>query len=253
MKKIISKLKFFKKKTTPWFRRDYKKFVSLSKDDNIFIINDDFPCIKDKYLSSGELGAGGHYFWQDIYVAHEIFINNPIKHVDIGSRIDGFIAHLSVFREIEVFDIRLQNNKMKNVTFKQADLMKIDALFYEYCDSISCLHTLEHFGLGRYGDEIDPIGHLKGFKSITSILKPNGYFYFSVPLGPNKIEFNAHRIFSLQYLLDWIQLDYIIEKFSYIDDQNQLFNDIEITSKLISNNCGCVHGCAIFTLKKNSI
>jgi hypothetical protein len=31
-----------------------------------------------------------------------------------------------------------------------------------YCDSLSCLHALEHFGLGRYGDPIDPRGHEKG-------------------------------------------------------------------------------------------
>jgi len=177
--------------------------------------------------------------------------NNPLKHVDIGSRIDGFIAHLSVFKEVEVFDIRPQSNKIKNVSFKQADIMNIDLDKINYCDSISCLHTIEHLGLGRYGDQIDPNGHMLGFKSITKILRKGGLFYFSVPMGiPNRIEFNAHRVFCLDYLKNWIEKDFIIEKFAYIDDDNNIFEDVNLNRFNINNSCNCFHGCGIFTLKK---
>jgi len=60
--------------------------------------------LDDRFDQSGT--ASGHYFHQDLLVASRIFINNPEKHVDIGSRIDGFVAHVASFREIEVFDIR---------------------------------------------------------------------------------------------------------------------------------------------------
>ena len=216
-----------------------------------FIIADNYPCVKDKFMMSGEIGSGGHYFFQDLYVAREIFKNKPLKHIDIGSRIDGFIAHLSVFREVEVFDIRPQKSKIKNVEFVQADLMSVDSGFKDYCDSISCLHSIEHFGLGRYGDQIDPEGHLKGFKSITEILSSNGIFYFSVPMGsPNRVEFNAHRIFSLSYLVKWIEEKYVIEKFTYINDMNQLIEDVKLDNQLIKDSCGCTHGCGIFILRK---
>ncbi len=149
-----------------------------------------------------------------------------------------------------MFDIGSLNISDKNIIFTQADLTKVDEKFMEYTDSISCLHTLEHFGLGRYGDEIDPEGHLKGFEVITYILKPSGKFYFSVPIGKNKIEFNAHRVFSLSYLLLWVTKRYEIVKFSYIDDNNIIHENIPLNDNLIKSNCGCYHGCALFVLQK---
>ena len=95
-----------------------------------------------------------------------------------------------------------------------------------YCDSISCLHALEHFGLGRYGDKIDPDGHLKGFRNITKMLKTNGVFYFSVPMGRQRIEFNAHRVFGMSYLLNWVSVDYDIISFSYIENKGVLHRDV---------------------------
>jgi hypothetical protein len=61
--------------------------------------------------------------------------------------VDGFVAHVSIYREIEVFDIRPLDNKVDGIIFRQADLMKLDEKYIDYCDSISCLHAIEHFGL----------------------------------------------------------------------------------------------------------
>lgn len=79
--------------------------------------------------------------------------------------------------------------------------MKPDISLTNYTDSISCLHALEHFGLGRYGDPLNPSGHLNGIESIYIVLKEGRRFYFSSPIGPQRIEFNAHRVFSISYLL----------------------------------------------------
>ena len=76
----------------------------------------------------------------------------------------------------------------------------------ESTDSLSCLHALEHFGLGRYGDPVDYDGYLKGFDNLYRILKPGGRLYFSVPMGPQRIEFDAHRVFSMAYLLLYLYL-----------------------------------------------
>lgn len=46
--------------------------------------------------------------------------------------------------------------KTPSAKFKQADLVRPVEGMAGYCDSLSCLHALEHFGLGRYGDPIDP-------------------------------------------------------------------------------------------------
>jgi SAM-dependent methyltransferase len=132
----------------------------------------------------------------------------------------------------------------------QADLMDESSNYDNYCDSISCLHAIEHFGLGRYNDPIDADGHLKGLNSIHKILKPGGTFYFSTPIGPQRIEFNAHRVFSLAYLLGKFEKDYELIHFSYVDDAGDLYENQALTPQNIQANFNCHYGCGIFELRK---
>ena len=77
-----------------------------------------YPCLGDRFSDSGS--AKGHYFHQDLLVASRIHLNNPSVHVDVGSRIDGFIAHVASFRPIEVLDIRPLSSEIPNVKFEHA-------------------------------------------------------------------------------------------------------------------------------------
>lgn len=208
-----------------------------------------YPCLGDRFLNSGS--AIGHYFHQDLLIARRIYHNKPIMHVDIGSRVDGFVAHVASFRFINVIDIRKLPNDIPNVKFLQSDLMKpIKEELIEYCDSLSCLHALEHFGLGRYGDPINYDGYLCGLKNLYSILKKNGKLYLSVPIGPLRIEFDAHRVFSVKYLMALFIDKYHIDSFSYVDDEGLLHEDVSITKENIANNFGCNYGCGIFEMTK---
>lgn len=136
----------------------------------------------------------------------------PDKHVDVGSRIDGFVAHVASFREIEVFDVRPISNQIPGVIFKQADFMKSSAAADSgtgngYCDSLSCLHALEHFGLGRYGDPVDVNGYEKGIANLAKLLKPQGKFYLSTPIGRQRVEFNANWVFNPRTIIRAAQLN----------------------------------------------
>lgn len=165
------------------FRRGYSGKLAL------------MPCLHDRYEEGGTTKSD--YFWQDLLVARWIFEAQPQKHVDVGSRVDGFVAHVASFREIEVFDVRPITSKIPGVIFKQADLMKpVGEIAGGYCDSLSCLHALEHFGLGRYGDPIDPQGYERGIANMAQLLKPDGRFYLSTPIGQERVEFNANRVFD---------------------------------------------------------
>ena len=159
------------------------------------------PCLHDWYEENGTTAS--EYFWQDLIVARRIFEDMPKRHADIGSRVDGFVAHVATFRNIEVFDVRPVSRQIPRVVFKQIDLMNQDALnaSLEQYDSLSCLHALEHFGLGRYGDPIDPNGHEKGFANMAALLKSGGVFYLSVPIGRERVFFNAHRVFDPRTIL----------------------------------------------------
>ena len=237
------------KKTLPsWYIEDYKKFKALLGDNLEFPIIDSNPQLCDKDANCATLPA--HYFLQDLTIAQKIHNKNPKKHVDIGSRIDGFVSHVASFREIEVLDIRPLDMQIPNVRFKQVDIMDEQHLPKNYCDSLSCLHAIEHFGLGRYGDPIDPYGHVKGFHNMTQILQPRGTMYLSAPIGPQHIEFNAHRVFNLGYLVQMIDPLYTIKSFSYINDQGILVKDSLENPELLKNSLGCNFGCALFELIK---
>ena len=208
-----------------------------------------YPCLADKSSDSG--AAKGHYFHQDLLVARRIHQNSPHVHVDVGSRIDGFVAHVAAFRPIEVFDIRPLSSTIPNIRFVQADLMApLKDPLIDYCDSVSCLHALEHFGLGRYGDPVNYDGYLLGLDSLRSLLKKGGKLYLSVPIGPQRIEFNAHRVFSVDYLLKCIAGKYRLDQFSFVDDKGDLHENMLITEAGIQNNFGCVYGCGIWELTK---
>jgi hypothetical protein len=125
------------------------------------------------------------------------------------------------------------------------DLMLTNTVPENICDSLSCLHALEHFGLGRYGDPIDPEGHIKGLRSLTKLLKPNGTLLLSVPIGLERVEFNAHRIFSVETILSLTESDYDLISFSYIDDNGDFHNStktVEVPEM--------TYGCGMFEFKR---
>jgi hypothetical protein len=133
--------------------------------------------------------------------------------------VDGLIGSLAVFREVEVLDIRPQPSKVRNVKFHQVDLMQELGREWEACtDSLSCLHTIEHFGLGRYGDPLDPQGHLKGLRQLKRMVRPGGVLYLSTPIGRERVEFNAHRVFAPERLLGWFAAGWEIERSAVVDD-----------------------------------
>ena len=199
-------LRFFKSlRGLPAFLGDWVKFRKIYQGRMNFT-----PCLYDRFEEGGT--TKNEYFWQDLIVARWIYEAGPIKHVDVGSRVDGFVAHVASFRQIEVLDIRPNTSQIPGITFKQADLMStktISALteLGGYCDSISCLHVLEHFGLGRYGDKIDPLGYAKGLRNLSELLKHGGRLYLSTPMGRQRVEFNANWVFAPQTIFNLAKLN----------------------------------------------
>lgn len=242
---------YYNLKGLRFFYRDLQILKKQKGDNSLFPFGKIHPILNERFSASGTMQ--GHYFHQDLHVAKLIFKNNPQKHVDIGSRIDGFVAHVASFRTIEIIDIRALKNKIENIDFRQLDLMELPSNLENYCDSISSLHAIEHFGLGRYNDPIDYFGYQKAVINISKMLKPNGIFYFSVPIGPQRIEFNAHRVFSVEYLLTLLSDYFNVRNFSFVDDKGDLYKNVELTKPNVSNNFDCTYGCGIFELIKKKV
>lgn len=201
-----------------------------------------------------DAGSLGAYFFQDQLVARWIFEAAPVRHVDVGSRLDGFIGNLAVFREVEVIDIRPQPLAVRNVRFQQLDLMnELPAEWVESTDSLSCLHTIEHFGLGRYGDPLDAGGHLKGLVQLQRMVKPGGRLYLSTPIGPQRVEFNAHRVTGAATLIGWFAEGWEIEKFAVIDDGNRVQESVDWQGAKVGNHFGCQLGVGIVVARKTGV
>jgi len=226
----------------PYVVKNYIKFRKSSSS----LVTFRMPCLHDRCESSGNIE--GDYFYQDLYVARKIFRRNSARLLDVGSRVDGFVAHVASFREIEVMDIR-PNQNLPGIVFHQIDLMNVQDDYIGLFDSISCLHALEHFGLGRYGDPIQPDGHKKGLENIIKMLNPQGILYLSVPVGQDKVEFNAHRILSIKTVLELTRNLRLIE-FAWLDENSELHecdNPALLKDELFASR---IAGLGIFTFQK---
>ena len=232
----IPVLRFF-----PRFLRERKEWINQGGE-----ITRNWMILSDYADSAGT--AKGHYFHQDLLVARLIHEHNPSRHVDIASRIDGFVAHVASFRVIEVVDVRpLEKSEHQNIKFVQADLMNPQDL--GKTDSLSCLHAIEHFGLGRYTDPIDVDGHNKGITNLVDLVSQGGRLYISFPIGRSEeIHFNAHRVFKAESILKHPSIEAFMQliQFDYVDDRGHLHAGVsveEVDEELR-------FGCGIYTFMR---
>ena len=116
------------------------------------------------------------------------------------------------------------NIKLQGINFIQLDFMgKIPDEYFGKYDSLSCLHALEHFGLGRYGDNFNLRGYEQGLDNLINLSKKGGYIYLTVPIGKQRIEFNAHRVFNPSTIINYVKGRLNLEEFSIVDEYHNLF------------------------------
>jgi len=207
----------------PRFFRDLARYRRLNERPSLRVRwRDAFPILSDMSDNAGT--TGGHYFHQDLWAARKIYQAQPAQHLDIGSRIDGFIAHLLSFRDVTVVDIRPLSSHIAGLTFLQDDASELRNLLDDSVASISTLHAAEHFGLGRYTDPVDPTACFRFMAALQRVLAPGGRLYFSVPVGRERVEFNAHRVFAPETILTNFSGLQLIS-FSYVGDDGNLYED----------------------------
>lgn len=183
-----------------------------------------WPVISDKYAPAGSVG---NYFWQDLWAAKAIIKSEVKKHFDIGSRLDGFIAHLlSAGLDVTMIDIRKFPEGIEQLYTIVDDATSLHQVPDESIESMSALCSLEHFGLGRYGDPIDPEACFKCFANIQKKLKKGGRLYISLPIGKERVEFNAHRVFYASTVLACFNTLHL-EEFS-CTSQGKIEYDVDI-------------------------
>lgn len=235
-----------------WFYRGRKEFIKKQDShDTRYYFKEitTFPYLKD---IDANAGACSFYLLQDLWAAKKISsLPREKEHYDIGSRIDGFIAHLLSFREnITIVDIRPYPYKISNsLNFIQDDATNLARFESGSVFSISALCSLEHFGLGRYGDQIDPNACFEAFDAIQRVLVEGGYAYISVPIGRERIEFNAHRIFCPRTIVTCFnQMELIEFSVAQIDEDMPIIYNADLDGY---NNVEHLFGLFEFRKKAN--
>jgi SAM-dependent methyltransferase len=195
----------------------------------------------DRFEAAGSVPY--HYFHQDLWAARKLYDAGTRVHVDVASRIDGFVAHALTFCHITYVDVRPIDLQWEGFTFKRGlitDLPFADGSV----NSLSSLHVIEHIGLGRYGDPVDPEGSWKAARELTRVLAPEGRLLIGVPTGRERVCFDAHRIFDPATIRDMFA-GLELADFSFIDDENRFIRNGSFEDARVAN-----YGCGLFEFRK---
>lgn len=221
------------------FKGDFEKFTKLSSIyPSRFEINwkDIYPIFSD---ATQNHDFDRHYIYHTGWAARKLKEILPNNHVDISSSL-YFNAITSAFIPISFYDFRSTNLALNQLKCNQADITKLP-FTSNSIQSISCMHVIEHIGLGRYGDDLNPNGDLEAFNELIRVVKPGGSILLVVPIGKSKIIFNAHRIYSFNQIIEYFNKLNLIE-FSLVTDsknENFIINATEIDANKQEFGCGC--------------
>lgn len=177
---------------------------------------DFYPCLFDCVDATP---IDPHYFYQAAWAMRLISESRPAHHVDIGSDV-RYVGMLSQWVPTTFVDIRPLQVHLPGLDCRTGTVLDLP-----YADaslpSLSCLHVVEHIGLGRYGDPLDPEGSAKAAAELSRVVSPGGRLYVSVPVGRPRVCYNAHRVFSpAEFVRAFPQLTLL--EFSYVSDEGEL-------------------------------
>jgi SAM-dependent methyltransferase len=165
------------------------------------------PLFSDRDASAG--AGRSLYFLQDLLCSSRVLAQPSVRHLDIGSRIDGFVAQVAASRPIDVLDIRpLEQPPTPNLRFLQGDILHPPKPLEQQYDLVTSLHALEHVGLGRYGDPIAPDGFQRALANTAALVAPGGSLLISLPVAEmerNLVQFNSQRLFAHSRLAELLE------------------------------------------------
>jgi SAM-dependent methyltransferase len=200
-----------------------------------------FPQLWDRLATSA---YDTHYFFQDVWAARHVAARRPVRHVDVGSRID-LVGFLTALTDVVFVDIRPLEAELPNLTSVAGNVTALP--FPDRSeDSVSCLPVAEHIGLGRYGDALDPDGTRKAARELARVLRPGGQLLFSLPVGRPRLQFNAHRIHDpLDVVALFPELELV--EFSGIDDAGRFAANRDLEELRAAR-----YACGLFRFARSS-
>ena len=201
--------------------------------------SDSQPCLGDRI---GATPFDPHYFFQAAWLSRKLAHEAPGNHTDVGSDI-RMISVLSAFISLDFIDFRPLEVRLEGLKCSAGNITGLEKPSDSIL-SLSCLHVVEHVGLGRYGDPIDPLGSERALNELARVLAPGGRLYLSVPVGRERVCFNAHRVFdphSVVRMLPHLQL----LEFSLVDDNGEFQDRTPLDVAKVQE-----YGCGLFIFTK---
>jgi SAM-dependent methyltransferase len=225
--------------TPEQFETEFQTFSRLSAGSSRFTPRreDNKPMLHDRTSSTG---FDRHYIYHTAWAARVLAETRPAFHVDISSSL-YFAAIASAFVPIRFYDYRPANLRLPGVTTNSADLLHLP-FADRSLSSLSCMHVVEHVGLGRYGDPLDPDGDLLAMSELQRVVAPGGDFLFVVPIGQPRVLFNAHRIYAYRQIVQAFS-DLALAQFALIPEHERdgglLLHASESQADRELYACGC--------------
>jgi len=199
---------------------DFVKYFGSKNSEKIKIM-DLYPIVNEKTATTY---FDPQYFYQGVWAFEKIYNSKVRDHVDVGSQ-TNLVSFLTIITRVKFVDIRPLQARLNN--FESVKGSILDLPFSDNSiNSLSCLHVAEHIGLGRYGDSIDPLGTKKACRELVRVLAPGGGLYFSLPIGVPTVCFNAHRVHSVQQILNYFD-GLKLEEFSAVDDKGNFIKNAD--------------------------
>ncbi|MGD2145816.1 MAG: DUF268 domain-containing protein [Anaerolineae bacterium] len=179
--------------------RDWQRYRRLPGSEAL-ALRDAYPCLYD---NNARTRVHPSYFHQDIWALGRLIERRPSLHVDVGSN-HTWVGMVTTLTRVVFVDIRPLRARVRCLLPVSGSIIRLP-FADDAVASLSCLHVVEHIGLGRYGDPLDPAGTRKAVAELKRVLAPGGHLYLSLPLGRPAVHFNAHRIHSPGQILDYTQ------------------------------------------------
>lgn len=205
---VWSRTREERKKAWERFWRDWARYLEMSPPDRRPAYRNLWPQVGEDV---GETSVEPIYFYQDAWAFEHIVREGPALHVDVGSH-HKFAALLSKVVPVTMVDIRPLPVNLDSLKFKEGSILDLP---FENASlpSVSSICVIEHIGLGRYGDVLDPFGTEKALEELKRVIAPAGYLYISVPLDTvTRTYFNAHRAFSEGEILKLCEPFEVVER-----------------------------------------
>jgi SAM-dependent methyltransferase len=172
-----------------------------------------YPCLEDRTATTP---FDPHYFYQAVWATERLVALRPAAHVDVGSEL-RWVALLAAWFPVTFIDIRPAPVRVANFETQAGSILQLP-----YADrsvaSLSCMHVIEHVGLGRYGDSLDPQGSIKAARELQRVVAPGGHLFLSTPVGRKRTCFNAHRIHPPHEVVEWFDALRLVEFGAVSDD-----------------------------------